>query len=125
MHAGVLAVSLLADAQVGPRDCREVEKLLPQSGHRSQYYEIYPDGTLESRIEAFCEFNFVLPQVMTNPDSGNVARDKPAIQSSVHAHAPASRAVDGNANGIWTGESCTHTGLRSFHRLSRQFPSFG
>eukprot|EP00058_Branchiostoma_floridae_P005316 XP_002590804.1 hypothetical protein BRAFLDRAFT_78220 [Branchiostoma floridae] len=39
----------------------------------------------------------------------NIARLKPAYQSSTGGSASAGRAVDGDTNSIWTGNSCTHT----------------
>lgn len=39
----------------------------------------------------------------------NLAQDKPALQSSTTFNAPASRAVDGDTTGEWSGGSVTHT----------------
>ena len=40
---------------------------------------------------------------------GNIARGKPAAQSSTYPGGKASNAVDGNRNPNWSGRSCTHT----------------
>ena len=39
----------------------------------------------------------------------NLARGKPASQSSNYLHAYAQRAVDGNRDPLFNGGSCTHT----------------
>ncbi|TWU37918.1 Xylosidase/arabinosidase [Novipirellula aureliae] len=48
-----------------------------------------------------------LPKIPMNP---NVAKGKPATQSSTKLRASASRAVDGNTNGAFFDGSVTHTG---------------
>ena len=41
--------------------------------------------------------------------SGNIAKGKPAAQSSLYGSGVPQRAVDGNTNTKWGGNSCTHT----------------
>ncbi len=41
--------------------------------------------------------------------TGNIAKGKPAIQSTNYPGGAARHAVDGNKNPNWSGKSCTHT----------------
>jgi hypothetical protein len=46
-------------------------------------------------------------------DPANLAASKPATQSSTLADGDASRAVDGNTDGLWSNRSITHTALQA------------
>jgi hypothetical protein len=44
------------------------------------------------------------------PSTVNLAINKKATQSSIAHNGLATRAVDGNRDGVWSGGSCTHCG---------------
>lgn len=97
---------------VGPQTCKDVANELSHVNGplRSQYYDIYPDGTAASRVRAWCEFNFVFPRssALLN-DTRNLALGRPTAQSTTGFGGTPNRAVDGNADGNYNAASCTHT----------------
>ncbi|XP_019618512.1 PREDICTED: uncharacterized protein LOC109465602, partial [Branchiostoma belcheri] len=71
-------------------------------GMRGRYVGVRLPGP--SRILTLCEV-----QVSLGIRRPNIALGKPTQQSSVSHDGVSGRAVDGDRNGAWRGESCTHT----------------
>lgn len=78
-----------------------------------EYGDVYDDAPARNRMDMAREFYG--PRYQTFEDDApdavkNLAKGKPTSQSSTAHGGASSRAVDGNTNSYWGGNSCSHTG---------------